>query len=443
MVITFVMDQYGDTGNGTTVTAMRFADVLKKKGHEVRILTASKIEGDGIFVLPEYKIPLFHKIIEKESMKIAVPDETILRKAIEGSDVVHMMMPFKVQNAARKLAEEMHIATTAAFHVQPENMSYGAHLKWLPGFNAAIFRYMKKFYSHYNHIHAPSENTKRILLQHKFTGNIHAISNGVAEDFRKLDVPRPEKYEGKFVIMMVGRYAVEKRQNILIKAIGQSKYNDKIQLVLAGKGPTEKKLRKLSAKHLKNPAEFIFLPKEELIKQINACDLYVHASNVENEAISCIEAFTCGLVPVISDSDASATKQFALTEQNLFPADDYAALAQRIDWFIEHPEEREKQSREYCEYAKQFAIEPCVDRLVEVFNTAVDENALRWQNAERETEYLSTLSNKETKRYEKSKKKYEKRLRKNGAPDFTNSFITTVLGESHAVHHPVLEPVTE
>ena len=443
MVITFVMDQYGDTNNGTTVTAMRFADVLKKKGHEVRILTASKTEGEGIFVLPEWKVPIFHKVIAKEGMKFAWPDEEIIRKAIEGSDVVHMMMPFKAENATRKIAESMHIATTAAFHVQPENLSYGAHLNWVPGFNGMIFRYMKKFYSHYNHIHAPSENTKRILLKHKFTGNIYAISNGVDEAFRKLDLPRPEKYEGKFVILMVGRYASEKRQSVLIKAIGESKYNDKIQLVLAGRGPTEKKLRRLSAKYLKNPAEFTFLPKEALIPLINACDLYVHASNVENEAISCIEAFTCGLVPIISDSDASATKQFALTERNLFPANDVHALAQKIDWFIEHPEEKEKQSRDYIEYAQKFAIEPCVDRLVEVFNAAVDENALRWQNAERETEYLSTLGDKETKRYAKSKKKYEIRLRKKRTPDFTNSFITTVLGDKEEVPKPVLEPVTE
>ena len=377
-------------------------------------------------------MPVFHKIVAKEGMKFAEPDEARIREAIDGSDVVHMMMPFKVQEATRKIAEEMRIATTAAFHVQPENLTYGIHMSWFPGFNGLIFRYMKKFYGKYNHIHAPSENTKRILEKHKFTGNIYPISNGVAEDFKKLDLPRPEKYQGKFVILMIGRYANEKRQNILIKAIGESKYNDKIQLVLAGRGPTEKRLRKLSAKYLKNPAEFTFLPKEELVKLINVCDLYVHASNVENEAISCIEAFTCGLVPIISDSDASATKQFALTERNLFPADDHHTLAKKIDWFIEHPEEKEKLSEEYREYAKKFAIEPCVDSLIDVFNAAIDESNKRWRNTDREKVYLSTLDAKSVKRYNKSKKKYEKALRKKRTPDVANSFITTICGDLDA-----------
>ena len=42
---------------------------------------------------------------------------------------------------------------------------------------------------------------------------------------------------------MIGRYSNEKRQDVLIDAISKSKYADKIQLVLAGKGPEEKKYK--------------------------------------------------------------------------------------------------------------------------------------------------------------------------------------------------------
>lgn len=38
MIITLVMDQYGQVNNGTTVTTMRFAEVLRQHGHEVRIV---------------------------------------------------------------------------------------------------------------------------------------------------------------------------------------------------------------------------------------------------------------------------------------------------------------------------------------------------------------------------------------------------------------------
>ena len=38
MVITIVIDSFGDKNNGTTVTAMRMAELMVNKGNEVRII---------------------------------------------------------------------------------------------------------------------------------------------------------------------------------------------------------------------------------------------------------------------------------------------------------------------------------------------------------------------------------------------------------------------
>ena len=429
MVITFVMDQFGETSNGTTITAMRFADILRKKGHELRVVTASKIEGDGVFVLPEYRLPVFQSLVDKQGMKFADPDEEILTKAIEGSDVVHMLMPFRVQNAAYAVAEKLHVATTAAFHVQPENFTSSVHMGKIKPVNKFVYYYLRtKFYNKFNHIHCPSVMMKNLLVKHKYRGNIYPISNGVSEAFMpKPDAVRDEKYGDKYVILMIGRYSVEKRQDLIIKAIGTSKYNDRIQLVLAGKGPTRNKLQKLSDKYLKNPVDFVFMDQAQLINLINTCDLYVHASDAESEAISCMEAFTCGLVPVISDSEICATKQFALGEHNLFRKGKYASLREKIEWFIEHPDEKAELSKQYVEYAKQFAIEACVDRMVEVFEKAIAENKTRWQNVEKEEKYLAALSEKDAKVYRKHKAAYARVCEKAGKRDVTENYINIVV----------------
>ena len=430
MVITFVMDQYGETSNGTTMTAKRFVDILKKKGHEVRVITASNVSGEGIYVLPEYRMPVFQPIVDKQGMKFAQPDDDVIKKAIEGSDVVHMLMPFRSQKAAFEMAEKMHIATTAAFHIQPENFTYSVHLGKIPAANKFVYYFLRtKFYKNFHHIHCPSMMMKNLLVKHKYRGDIHAISNGVGEAFVCRPAERPEKYKDKYVILMIGRYSKEKRQDLYIKAIGKSKYNDRIQLVLAGKGPTEQKLKKMGEKYLQNPIDFVFLGQEELIDLINTSDLYVHASDAESEAISCMEAFTCGLVPVISDSKVCATKQFALTERNLFKKGDYKSLRERIEWFIEHPEEKAKLSEAYKAYAKEFAIDACVDKLLAVFETAVRENKLRWENAEKEEKYLAALSPKQKKQYFANKKKYEKDLYKQNAEDYTDSYILRVTAQ--------------
>ena len=116
-----------------------------------------------------------------------------------------------------------------------------------------------------------------------------------------------------------------------------------------------------------------FYPKEELLRVIGQADLYVHAAAMEIEAMSCMEAFACGRVPVIANSRKSATPQFALDERSLFPAGDTDALAERIDYWIEHPQEREEMERRYAEHAKQYALERSIEQTEDMCRMAIAE----------------------------------------------------------------------
>lgn len=86
-----------------------------------------------------------------------------------------------------------------------------------------------------------------------------------------------------------------------------------------------------------------------------------------------MEAFACGLVPVIADSPRSATPQFALDERSLFPAGDAAALAKRIDYWIEHPEERKEMEHRYAESAKNYSLLHSIELTEEMFRKAIKE----------------------------------------------------------------------
>ena len=178
--------------------------------------------------------------------------------------------------------------------------------------------------------------------------------------------------EGFFNVLMVGRYAGEKRQDVLIDACAKSRHAGEIQVILAGKGPLEKKYRKLAEK-LPNPIVMQFYEPSRLIEILHMADLYVHTSDAEIEAMSCMEAFACGLVPVIANSPRSATPQFALDERSLFPAGDTDALAERIDYWIEHPQEREEMERRYAEHAKQYALERSIEQTEDMFRMAIAE----------------------------------------------------------------------
>ena len=118
-----------------------------------------------------------------------------------------------------------------------------------------------------------------------------------------------------------------------------------------------------------------FYSRSELVDVINYSDLYVHPAEIEIEAIACLEAIACGKVPVIADSPRSATRYFARTPENLFKMNDPASLAERIDYWIEHPEEREECSRQYLGYAQAFAFDQCMDQMEEMLADAAKKEA--------------------------------------------------------------------
>ena len=169
---------------------------------------------------------------------------------------------------------------------------------------------------------------------------------------------------------MVGRYSPEKRQDVLIDAISKSKYSDKIQLILGGKGQCYEEYKKQGEK-LKNKPIMKFYPKEELINMLSYTDIYVHSADAEIEAISCLEAIALGNVPIISNSKESATVQFAMDSESLFEHGNSLDLAKKIDYFLDNPEYLEKKRKEYSEFAKNFKIEKSIELIEEMFKEEI------------------------------------------------------------------------
>ena len=373
MKILLVIDTYDTNNNGTSISAQRFAAVLREHGNEVRILTTGEPAPDK-FVLKEFKVPVFNDLIHSHGFQFGQIDLNIIREAVTWADVVHCMMPFGLEIAAKRVADELGVPSTAAFHIQPENMTSSVGLGKVERVNDRFYDVFNTFlYSKFTHIHTPSQFMADELVKHGYKAKIHVISNGIDPAFRYTKHDKEEQYKGKILIMMVGRLSQEKRQDVIINAVPFSKYADRIQLVFAGKGPKYDEYVEMG-KALKNPPQFVFLSKEELINLLAQTDLYVHASDMESEAISCIEAFATGLVPIIANSEDSATPQFALDGRSLFAPGRPKDLARAIDYWLDHPAEKAKMEIEYAEHAKQYNIDESVHRCEEMFREAIAEN---------------------------------------------------------------------
>ena len=373
MKILIVIDQYDGANNGTTISARRFVENLRKRGNEVRVISTGKEEKEKYRVDKIHLMPVVNKIVTSQGMEFAKADENKLTEAINWAEVVHFYMPFLLSIKGMKIAQKLNKPMTAAFHVQPENITYSIGLGKKEAVNDKIYTVFRDtFFNKFNHIHCPSEFIANELKKHGYTAKLHVISNGIEPDWKYNKIDKPEELKDKIIITMVGRLSGEKRQDVLIEAVKQTKYADKIQLIFAGKGPKENYYKKLG-EQLTNKPIFEFCEKEKLQNILAYTDLYIHTSDAEIEAISCIEAIATGLVPIIAKSDKSATSQFALDERSIFEAGNSKELAEKIEYWLDNEEERKRMEKEYAKNAEKYRIEKSMEKIEEMFREEINE----------------------------------------------------------------------
>ena len=371
-----VADVLGEENNGTTIAAMNLIRSLKKKGHDVKVLCCDKDrEGqEGYYVVPKKNFGIFNRYVQKNGVVIAKYNIKTAARALEGVDVVHSMLPFSLGTNIVKQAYRKGIPVTSGFHMQAENISAHFGVKNVKFINNFIYRYFyKRYYKHVNAIHYPTQFSREVFEEVVGETPGYVISNGVNLVFsdKPENFERNSHYEDKYVILNTSRYSDEKCQKVLLRAAKKSKYSDDIQVVLAGSGPLEGKLRHIGRK-LKHKPIMKFFTREEMINNIYSADLYVHPADIEIESIACLEAIAGGLVPVISNSKRSAARHFALTEKNTFENNNVRSLVKQIDYWIENQHLKEANQKLYDGFIDQFDFNYCMDRMENMLYETID-----------------------------------------------------------------------
>lgn len=339
MKVAMICDVMGQPNNGTTLAALNLIRYLRDAGHTVTVVAPGGEASDGYLPVRVWHAgPLIDRILRMNGVELAVPDKQLLEAVIREADVVHLLIPLPLARAALKIARRLGKPVTASFHCQAENIT--AHLGmmnagWL---NRLIYRnFYRKVYRWCTAVHYPTEFIREVFETATHPTPAHVISNGVNDMFRLPD-SRPEN--GKFTVVCSGRYSREKAQQQLLRAAALCRHRDDIRLILAGDGPRRKHYLRL-AKQYGLDCQFAFFPRQELLHILQTADLYVHTAIIEIEAIACTEAICCGLVPVICNSDRSATRFFACGDHTRAAGDAFTpslAAFPRRPFVLVHPD---------------------------------------------------------------------------------------------------------
>lgn len=376
MIVTIVCDVLGEENNGTTVAAMNLIRFLKAQGHTVRILCGDqdKKGQENVYVVPNMNFgKMLNKFVDKVGVTLAKPDKDIIREALSGADICHIMVPLSLGISACKIAREMGLPITAGFHMQAENFTSYFKLNKIKYANNLVYKYIyKNQFKYVDGIHYPTQFIRDI-----FESNIkketpgYVISNGVHDYVERRETPKPDKWKDKIIILSTGRYSREKSQDTLIRAINLSKYKDQIQLILAGKGQKEKQYRDLSRK-FKIHTHFGLFGRNDIIDVLNYSDLYVHPAEIELEGIACLEAIACGKLTIVSDSKLSATREFAVDERCIFKCRDYKDLARVIDYWIDNKEEKKIVEDKYLNSSIAFNQNECMKKMEQMMLEVIE-----------------------------------------------------------------------
>jgi len=339
MIIVFAIDSYNDA-NGGTIATKRLVKELKKRGHEIRIVAATHENPDdpNFYKIPGFVLPGAEESQKNMTFLFGKNNQKVFKKAMQGADFVQIQFPFLMAKGAVKAAKKMNVPVVGAFHVQPQNImaAMGKTSKLLERFLWFSFKYF--LFNRVDTIVSPSKFASDLLISEGVKGHHNYISNGIPVEYVPGEYERPDWFGDKLVLINVGRHADEKRQKLLIEGVKLSKYNDNIQLILAGRGERTEVLKE-AGKALPVQPYIEYISFEDKLRFLNTADMYVHGSIVELESLSTSEALGCGLPCLISDSKYSAASQFALDDRFLFKSDSAEDLAKKIDYWYENRDE--------------------------------------------------------------------------------------------------------
>lgn len=366
-------------GNGLQTVIQSLIPKLREAEIDARLMSERNSDAEGMqpdYPLDHFRFPIFDSLIASHSYGFAKIDEAMIDEAVRWADVIHLQEGFPLEAKVAYAAVEAGKPIVGTFHLYSQNILANVMVERKENFLNDLLMHMwrTRVYDHCIDIQCPTETVRKHLKANGFKSNMRVISNGI--DIPAMPVKASVPQTDPLILLCTGRFAHEKSQMTLIQAMRYSRHADRIQLYFAGKGPLLNDYREaadylVEEGILKHRASFGFHTKEELKELASKAYLYIHCATVEVEGLSCLEAIREGTVPIIAEGSLAATSQFALDERSLFPEKDPKALAEKIDWWVEHPEERIAMGQAYADSARSYNIDYSITQIIQMYTHAM------------------------------------------------------------------------
>ncbi|HKU63346.1 MAG TPA: glycosyltransferase family 1 protein [Gemmatimonadales bacterium] len=376
--IALFSEVYWPMVSGVGVTLLRLTEALQRRGHQVRVYSATyqlPPEGDRPEVHRSPSVPFFLY----PDVQWAFPR---LRDVVEDlsrfrPDVVHVATEFSLGIAGVKAARQLGIPIIASAHTDYDQYAVRYGVPWAL---RAGWHYLRWFYGQAHRVLCPS----RIYEEHLHSRGVTHTgvwSRGVDPDEFHPRF-RSEAYRARFgvgpddlLVTYIGRIAREKNLELLLRAweslVGA---RGGAQLVLVGRGPLEDEIRRreLPGVHVTGLMKGL-----ELAEAYASADVFTFPSPTETFGNSLLEAMGSGLASLVAA--AGGVLEFAEHGRNawLVAPNSTEAITDGLARLLAEPALRRRLAEGALQTADERRWDAVYDRLIADYRAAASSRAIR------------------------------------------------------------------
>jgi phosphatidylinositol alpha 1,6-mannosyltransferase len=371
--------------DGVTRVLYRLSDYLLEKQIPHIFFSASTADPQDqkvtMYTVPSVAFPLGNEY------RFSLPGQHQIEEQLDEfrPDIIHFNSPCSLGFAAIKYGRKHNIPVVSTYHTHFASYARYYRVKMLERFSWSYFR---KVYNSCEKTYVPSIPILEELAEHRID-NLEFIPHGVdLETFHPMHHSSKWKRDigirDKYALLFAGRLVWEKDLKTLSNAykIIMSRRND-VAFVIAGDGPARKELEELMP-------SAIFLGHQsgkDLSAAYASSDIFVFPSTTETFGNVTIEAMASALPPICSDKGgASGFIKDGITGL-ITKARDAEDLAQKMEFLLDHTEQREEMSKQAFLYAQEQTWERSFEKMLRSYDEVVSgfasKNAPKLSNPKR------------------------------------------------------------
>ena len=381
MKVLITTDLYATSTNGVVTSVRNLMEELKKKGHEVRVLTVSeKLKSHKEENIYYIKSVPFGVVYPDVRIPISYRHRYLWELIAWKPDVIHSQCECFSYQFAGYISKKTAAPIVHTYHTLYEQyVTYIFPSRRMGAYFVGILSKLRLRKA--EAIVAPTQKVETTLKNYGVRNAIHVIPSGIALEQHKERITEQERRnrrsalgipEEHTVLLNLGRLGTEKNLSELIELFSVAlAHTPNLTLLIVGDGPARKDLEEMSAK-LGVADHVIFtgmVDPNQVHKYYQLGDIFVSASTSETQGLTYIEAAANGL-PLLCRRDP-CLDDVLVEGRNGYEYEAEGEFCELLDTILQNPDWCQTAGAQSAQIAAAFDKSHFAEKIEEVYEAVL------------------------------------------------------------------------